>query len=57
MDSLHTATATARGGREGFVRSKAGTIDLPSTMADAHEACRYSKATVGNMAVEVVAET
>jgi lipoyl-dependent peroxiredoxin len=139
MDSLHTATATARGGREGFVRSKTGTIDLPLTMpealggkgedagtnpeelfaagyaacfesairlvarrrelelpeftvtaevsigkdgdgfalaarvrgyfagmdrdqadaimAEAHEACPYSKATVGNMAVEVVAET
>lgn len=32
MQPLHTSTATARGGREGFVRSTTGVIDLPLTM-------------------------
>lgn len=35
MEPLHTASATARGGREGFVRSQTGTIDLPLTMPEA----------------------
>ena len=34
MDLPHTATATAKGGREGFVRSDAGVIDLPLTMPE-----------------------
>jgi Ohr subfamily peroxiredoxin len=34
MDPLHTSTVTARGGREGFVRSETGVIDLPLTMPE-----------------------
>jgi lipoyl-dependent peroxiredoxin len=32
MTPLHTSTVTAKGGREGFVRSENGVIDLPLTM-------------------------
>jgi lipoyl-dependent peroxiredoxin len=32
MEPLHTSTVTARGGREGFVRSENGVIDMPLTM-------------------------
>lgn len=32
MEALHTATATANGGRDGFVRSDTGIIDLALTM-------------------------
>jgi Ohr subfamily peroxiredoxin len=32
MTPLHTSTVTAKGGREGFVRSDNGVIDLPLTM-------------------------
>ena len=32
MEPLHTSTVTAKGGREGFVRSENGVIDLPLTM-------------------------
>jgi Ohr subfamily peroxiredoxin len=32
MTPLHTSIATAKGGREGFVRSDNGVIDLPLTM-------------------------
>jgi lipoyl-dependent peroxiredoxin len=34
MEPLHTSVATAKGGREGFVRSDAGVIDLPLTMPE-----------------------
>ena len=32
MEPLHTSTVTAKGGREGFVRSENGVIDMPLTM-------------------------
>jgi osmotically inducible protein OsmC len=32
VEPLHTSTVTAKGGREGFVRSENGVIDLPLTM-------------------------
>src|SRR5215216_7252183 len=32
MEPLHTSVATAKGGREGFVRSENGVIDMPLTM-------------------------
>ena len=35
MTPLHTSTVTAKGGREGFVRSENGVIDLPLTMPKA----------------------
>ena len=35
MEPLHTSTVTAKGGREGFVRSENGVIDLPLTMPKA----------------------
>lgn len=35
MEALHTATATANGGRDGFVRSDTGIIDLALTMPKA----------------------
>ena len=34
MEPLHTSTVTARGGREGFVRSENGVIDMPLTMPE-----------------------
>ena len=34
MDPLHTSVVTAKGGREGFVRSETGVIDLPLTMPE-----------------------
>jgi lipoyl-dependent peroxiredoxin len=35
VEPLHTSTVTAKGGREGFVRSENGVIDLPLTMPKA----------------------
>jgi hypothetical protein len=32
MTPLHASTVTAKGGREGFLRSDNGVIDLPLTM-------------------------
>jgi lipoyl-dependent peroxiredoxin len=32
VEPLHTSTVTAKGGREGFVRSENGVIDMPLTM-------------------------
>jgi Ohr subfamily peroxiredoxin len=35
VEPLHTSTVTAKGGREGFVRSENGVIDMPLTMPKA----------------------
>jgi osmotically inducible protein OsmC len=35
MQPIHTATVTAKGGRDGFVRSAGGVLDLPLTMPEA----------------------
>ncbi len=56
MTAQYTAVATSSGGREGYVRSSDGVLDLALARAAHEEICPYSRAVRGNVAVEVRVE-